>query len=121
MVRNSRIVPDYAGAEKLERMLGDDFVVRDQICLEPLQALISDFMGAETFCYEWMDNRDEVLKLYAALTEMNRQVYSVVADGPLELSNYADSGCPHCGRENYARYFMPHYEEDAQICIRSTS
>ncbi len=41
-------------------------------------ALISDFMGAERFGYEWMDNRDEILTLYAAFREVNRKDYPIV-------------------------------------------
>jgi len=115
-IKDSVIVPDYGSAVKLVNSLGEDFAVRDQICLEPLQALIYDFMGTETFCYEWMDNRDEVLKLYDALTEMNRKIYPVVADGPLEFANYGGNVVPAIiGRENFERYFMPHYAEAAEV------
>ena len=115
-ISDGRVIPDYESAAKLAGMLGDDFAVRDQICLEPLQALISEYMGTETFCYEWMDNRDEVLKLYDALTETARKIYPVVADGPLEFANYGGNVVPDIvGRENFENYFMPHYEEAAVV------
>ena len=64
MIRNVSFIPDYDAAASKIASLGPDFIVRDQIPYEPLQALISRYMGTETFSYEWMDNRDEVLRLY---------------------------------------------------------
>lgn len=114
-IKDSQIVPDYGRASKAIEMLGDDFVVRDQIPLEPLQAFISDYMGAETFGYEWMDNRDDILRLYNSVIEMNRKVYAVVADGPLEFANYGGNVVPQIiGKEVFRKYFMPNYEEAAE-------
>jgi len=96
--------------------LGDDFVVRDQIVLEPLQALISEYMGPETFCYEWMDNQDEILKLYNVLVDLARKVYAAVANGPLEFANYGGNVVPQIvGVENFKQYFVPHYNEAAEL------
>ena len=115
-IKDGNVIPDYECVLKLVGMLGEDFAVRDQICLEPMQALISDYMGTETFCYEWMDNRDEVLKLYDALTELARKIYPVVADGPLEFANYGGNVVPGIvGRENFKNYYMPHYAEAAEV------
>ena len=46
-IEDTIVASNYASVAGLEADLGEDFVVRDQIPLEPLQALISDFMGAE--------------------------------------------------------------------------
>ena len=100
--------------------LGTDFVVRDQIPLEPLQALISgNIMDAADFCYEWMENRDELMKLYEALVELNRQVYPVVARGPLLFANYGGNVVPAIiGRDGFRDYYVPHYNEAAEILHR---
>jgi hypothetical protein len=115
-IRDSKIIPEYRVVLKTTEMLGDDFAVRDQIPLEPLQALISEYMGAETFGYEWMDNRDEVIRLYHALVELNRKVYPVVAEGPLAFANYGGNVVPQIiGKENFKNYYIPNYQEAAEV------
>ncbi len=115
-IKDTVVRSDYPSVANLEVDLGEDFVVRDQIPLEPLQALISDFMGAERFGLEWMDNRDEILTLYAALNEVNRKVYPIVANGPLEFANYGGNVVPQLvGVDTFGKYFVPHYNEAAEI------
>ena len=114
-IKDSVIVPDYESVSRTAEMLGDDFAVRDQIPLEPLQALISEYMGTENFGYEWMDNRDEILRLYKSLVELNRNVYQVVALGPLQFANYGGNVVPQIiGKENFINYYVPNYEEAAE-------
>lgn len=119
-IRDSKIVPDYIRLSKTVNLLGDDFVVRDQIPLEPLQALISEYMGAVTFGYEWMDNRDEILRLYGSLVELNREAYRVVAEGPLAFANYGGNVVPQIiGKENFRQYYIPNYQEAAEALHRN--
>jgi len=118
-IKDSVIVLDYEKVSKAVEMLGDDFVVRDQIPYEPLQAIISEYMGPETYGYEWMDNRDEVINLYNALAEMNRKTYTAVAEGPLAFANYGGNVVPQfIGRENFRKYYSTVYEEAAEVLHR---
>lgn len=115
-IEDSVIVQNYESVAKLEKQLGEDFIVRDKICLEPLQQLISKYMGTETFCFEWMDNRDEIMKFYDSSVNVARKIYSVVADGPLQFSNYGGNVVPQIiGVENFEKYYIPHYNEAAEI------
>lgn len=108
-------VPDYDAAAQLVKDLGPDFAVRDQIPSEPLQQLISRYMGTEAFCYEWMDNRDEILRLYDTIAESNRMAYTLVAGGPLEFANYGGNVTPSIiGAETFRKYYVPHYNEAAE-------
>lgn len=116
MIRDSVIEPDYAAVVRTVKSLGEDFVVRDQLSPEPMQNLILNYMGTEVFCYEWMDNRDEILKLYDALNDLARKIYPVVADGPLEFANYGGNVVPQIiGRKNFQKFFVPCYNEAAEI------
>ncbi len=116
IIKNRVLIPEYHVAAKKAMDLGTDFAVRDQIPLEPLQQIISRFMGTETFCYEWMDNRDEVLMLYDALVEYNRKAYAVVAGGPLDFANYGGNVTPSIiGADVFRRYYVPNYQEAAEI------
>lgn len=112
--------PNYAGFARAQEAFGEDGIFRAQIGLEPLQALISGtFMDAPTFCYEWMDRRDEVLKLYEALVEKRREVYPIVAQSPAGHANYGGNVVPEIiGPEVFQRFYVPHYDEAADILHR---
>jgi hypothetical protein len=115
-VRDAVVEPDYDNAAAILKKAGEEYVVRDQIPLEPLQNLVSTYMGTVTFCLEWMDNHDEILKLYAAFVEHARKIYPLVAEGPLSFANYGGNVVPQIwGVENFERYFVPHYNEAAEI------
>jgi hypothetical protein len=119
MIRDARFEPAYEAAARRQERWGGDGIVRDTIGLEPLQTLISGTMGTQTFCIEWMTNRDEVLKLYEATVERNRLVYPIVAQGPLGHANYGGNVVADIiGLENFERYYLPHYEEAAEVLHR---
>ena len=112
MIKDATVTPQYARAAKLQQDLGEDFLVRDWISHEPLQIMQSEYMGIENFCLEWMENRDDVLKLYDAVIELNRVLYKVVAEGPLETANYGGNVTPSViGKNVFREYYMPHYHE----------
>ncbi len=116
LINDTVITPNYDYAAKVLNEAGEDYVVRDQIPLEPLQNLISSYMGTETYCLEWMDNRDEIMKLYDTFVEIARKIYPIVADGPLEFANYGGNVVPQIhGVENFKKYFVTHYNEAAEI------
>ena len=70
LIQDEVYEPDYASYLEAEREAGEDIIFRATFGLEPLQELISGmYMKMETFCLEWMERRDEILKLYAALVE----------------------------------------------------
>lgn len=115
-IEDSVVVPEYDRVQTQVLRLGEDFVVRDQIILEPMQALISDYMGPETFSYEWADNQDEILKLFKSLSKLAMEVSVVVADGPLEFANFGGNVVPQIvGVENFKKYYVPVYNEAAEI------
>jgi hypothetical protein len=116
MINDSIVKPAYEDAALKSERLGEDFIVRDQLPSEPLQILISHYMGTEGFCMEWMDNRDEILKLYDALVCIARKTYPLVADGPLKFANLGGNVVPQViGIETFKNYFVPHYNEAAEI------
>jgi hypothetical protein len=108
--------PIYDKFHEAEMAYGEDGIFRAGIGYEPLQDLISGItMSTETFCLEWMDRRDEVLKLYDALVEKRRQVYPIVAQSPASHFNYGGNVVPEIiGPETFERYYVPHYNEAAE-------
>jgi hypothetical protein len=111
---------DYANFVYAQESFGEDGIFRAQIGLEPLQALISGtYFDTHTFCIEWMDRRGEVLKLYEAIVENRRKIYPIVAQSPALHANYGGNVVPEIiGPVNFQRYYVPHYNEAAEILHR---
>jgi len=109
--------PDYGAVASVDRAFGDDAIVRMGIGGEPMQSLISGmFFDTGQFCIEWMDNRDEIMKLYDALVEKRRSIYKIVADAPVLHANYGGNVVPEIiGLEMFEKYYVPHYNEAAEI------
>jgi hypothetical protein len=121
LIEDTVVGPDYEAAARTVAELGDDYVVRDNFPLEPLQNLISSsYMSMEDFCIQWMENRDEILKLYEAFVEVARRIYPIVANGPLEFCNYGGNVVPQViGREVFREHYVPHYDEAAEALHRT--
>ena len=120
LIRDMQFEPTYDEVAEAQRQFGDDAIFRAGFGLEPLQALISgEYLGTEEFCIQWMDHRDEVLRLYDALVEKRRQVYSLVAESPVSHANYGGNVVPDIvSPENFAAYYVPHYNEAAEVMHR---
>jgi hypothetical protein len=117
LIKDTKVFPDYDTAEHAIKTYGEDWILRCDLGFEPLQDLISgDYMTTTEFCIQWMDNRDELLKLYDALVEVRRQTYKVVADSPLYYIMYGGNVHPKIvSPENFKKYYVPHYEEAAEV------
>lgn len=100
-----------------EKQFGHDGIFRAGFGLEPLQTLISgNIMAMEDFCIQWMDNRDEILKLYHAIVENRRSIYTIVAESPALIANYGGNVVPEIiGLDVFEEYYVQHYNEAAEI------
>lgn len=112
--------PIYREFSQAQEHFGDDAVFRASFGLEPLQSLISgNIMSTQDFCFQWMDNRDEIVKLYQAIVENRRKIYSLVAQSPVLHANYGGNVTPEIvGVETFEKYYIPHYQEAAEIMHR---
>jgi hypothetical protein len=116
MVNDMQFEPSYElFAQAMEADGGDSFF-RGFLGLEPMQSLISDYMSSETFCMQWYDNRDEILKVYQAIVEKRRQVYELCANSPAMAFNYGGNVTPEIlGLDRFKEYYVPHYNEAAEV------
>lgn len=117
LIQDETYEPTYDSVAKAMEAAGDDFIFRAEFGDEPLQMFISGlFMDMQTFCIEWMDNRDEIIKLYNAMVEKRRQVYPIVAESPVLHANYGGNVTPEViGLETFEKYYVQHYNEAAEI------
>ncbi len=108
--------PNYEPFLEKQEMMGEDAFLRAGLPYSPLQEIIYRLLGPEGFAVEWAERRDEVLKLYDALTEDRRKMYPIVAQSPALAANYGGNVSPEIvGLERFEQYVLPHYEEFADI------
>jgi len=117
LIQDEQYEPCYEEFLRRDREIGEDAILRVGFGLEPLQALISGgIMKMEDFCIQWMDNRDEILKLYNAIVENRRKVYPLVAESPALHANYGGNVVPEVtSPEMFETYYTPHYNEAAEV------
>lgn len=115
MVENQRFEEDYAAYAKKEADLGGDFILRAALGLTPLHQIMIHWMGLETFAVEWAERRGEVLDLYAAMVQKQREVYRLVGRSPASHANYGGNEVPEVmGLERFEKYCVPLYAEAAE-------
>ncbi len=117
LFQDERYEASYAPFAAAQEAIGEDAILRAGISLEPLQTLISGgWLSPEDFCIEWMDRRDEILKLYDVLAAKHREIYPIVAASPASHANYGGNVVPEIiGADTFRKYYLPHYNEAAEI------
>jgi hypothetical protein len=117
MINDVIVQSDNDNISGIIKFLGEDFFLRGSLGLEPLQALITgNYFTVEQFCIEWMENRDEILKLYDSMFKLQRKVLEVAANSPLFYFCTGGNLIPEVmSPENFKKYYMPYYEEAAEI------
>ncbi len=117
LIKDELYESSYDALIKAEKAGGGDIIFRAGFGLEPLQTFISgNYMDMQDFCMEWMDNRDEILKLYEAVVENHRKIYPLIAESPASHANYGGNVVPSIiGLESFEKYYVQHYNEAAEI------
>ena len=116
MTQDEHYLPNYEEFTQAEKWMGDDVILRAGVGLSPLHQIMVDWMGIETFSIEWMEHRDEILKLEKAMRNKKREIYSILADGPITHANYGGNEVPEVmGLERYKEFCIPLFNECAEI------
>jgi len=114
VVQDQRFEEDYGTYLKKGEELGEDFILRAAVGATPLHQIMIGWMGVETFAVEWTEGRDEILDLYDAMVEKQREVYPIVARSPASHANYGGNEVPEVmGLERFEEYCVPLYDEAA--------
>ena len=83
---------------------------------EPISDLLGYIMGPEAYCYEWMDNREQVIELIAHMRRVYRETYAIAAKDPFEIVNQGGNPTPEIiGRDGYRDYYMREYADAYEV------
>ena len=117
MIQDEQYTSCYEHFVNQQQAFGDDAIFRAGFGLEPLQTLITGgYLDMQDFCIEWMENRDELLKLYDAIVDNKRKIYPIVAKSPALHANYGGNVTPEIiGLKVFEQYYLQHYSEAAEI------
>jgi len=116
MIRDRVHRPNYEAFVKARDRYGEGSFLRAGIGYSPLQEIIHSLMGVEHFSIEWAERRDDLMRLYDALTEDRRKMYPLFAESPALAINYGGNISPEVvGRQRFEQYILPHHNEAAEI------
>lgn len=116
LIQDRQFLPNYAAFERAQADFGEDGFFRGAVGSTPLHEIMITMMGVETFAIEWVERRDEIMKLYDALVEKLRSLYPLLADSPALAFNYGGNETADVmGRERFEKYVAPHYDEAAEV------
>ncbi|OGG56341.1 MAG: hypothetical protein A3F84_22180 [Candidatus Handelsmanbacteria bacterium RIFCSPLOWO2_12_FULL_64_10] len=116
MIRDETYLPDYDAFIQAQGVMGEDGFLMADIGSPPFQHVVESLMGLVNFAQEWMERRDEVLRLYDAVVENRRRLYRVVAGSPALAANYGGNVTSEVvGVKRFEQYYLPHYDEFAEV------
>lgn len=115
LAQDERYRPDYQEFARAERSAGEDVILRAGVGPCPLHHIMVHLMGLETFAIEWVENRDEILKLESAMKQKRRELYHILASAPITHANFGGNEMPDVmGAPRYKEFCIPLYNECAE-------
>jgi len=112
MARNTVYEPAYDVFLGAQERMGADGYVLGATCYSPLMHIQVSLLGVERFCLEIMDHPAEVLSLYEALRQKQRELYRIVARSPAEACLYGGNIMQETlGPERIRRFILPCWQE----------
>ncbi len=110
-------IPDYDTFKQSDKAFGDEqTLARPMSIYAPIHEVLYTLMGVETFCWEWMDNRERVLRLIDILTEDYWKRIETVAESSAFYCVVDGNVDPHLiGTERFVKYCLPLINQACEI------
>lgn len=109
LLRARRHTPAFDAFRAADSRYPGACLARPATVHSPLHEVIYEIMGIETFCLEWADNRERVLRLVEIMTaDVDRRV-QLMADSPARICVIdANTEISVVGLERYREFYLPH-------------
>jgi len=111
MIENTVISPDYIGYLSLADMIGEDGIIRCGLPASPMQYIMRDIMGYETFFYELADYPTRVEHLYEIIKKLWKEKLNIMADSPAGIVNIDSNWSDDIHTPVFRKYFTPWLRE----------
>ena len=116
MAEDEQYAPNYEAYTRAEKYCGDDVLMRYGPGGIPLHVIMIHYMGVELFAVEWMERRDEILRLERAMRESQRKAFPIVAASPITHANLGGNLAPEVmGPPRLREFCLPFLNECAEI------
>ena len=116
MIRDRQYAPAYDSFRKAQAQMGGDAFFKTGAPGAPIHSIMYEIMGLDTFSIEWAERRDRVLALHDALTENQRETYSIIARSPAKVVQCGGNYAPEVlGKDRFLAHVLPHWEEITSI------
>jgi uroporphyrinogen-III decarboxylase len=111
LLQARRYTPAFDAFREADSRNPDRSIARPATVHSPLHEVIYEIMGIETFCLEWADNRERVLRLVELMaTDVDRRV-QLMADSPARLCVIdGNTEIGMVGLPLYREFYLPHIE-----------
>ncbi len=110
LIESIRYKPEYQGFTNLKNKVGEDGYVWVWLGYDPMHEIMVKMMGVERFSYEWVDNKEEILKLYGSLCKKHEDMYVIAAESPAQLIVYGGNIQANIVSPNFFKdYYLPLY------------
>jgi len=115
MLEDSVLVPDYDEYTRLADTITDDGVIRCGLRTSPMQYIMRDLMGYETFFYELADNPQKLEHLYETARKLWRKQLDILADSPARLLSICSNWSDEIHTPVFRKYFVPWLQEATEF------
>jgi uroporphyrinogen-III decarboxylase len=118
LIEHERMVPDMTEHNRLVKLAGDDATIAVGNATGPMQIIMKEIMGYETFFYELHDNSKSVERLHDALKEQWNQKLKILAESDVEFPVLCGNWSGEIHTPIFQRYFLPWLQEASDYLHR---
>lgn len=116
MVRHCELEEDHAAFLREQEAMGDRGIVVVSAHRSPIQEIMVDLVGLETFCYHLADEVEELYSCHAAMMERTERELEIIAAGPGEFVKLWENFTAETfGAERFEQFHLPVYRRAAEL------
>lgn len=115
LIEHTTLMLDLSECRELTALGGEDAAVVVDLGPSPMQTIMRDIMGYETFFYELYDHPRKVERLHEGLKEQWRRKLEAVVDLPIELPVLCSNWSDDIHTPVFKKYFVPWLQEATEF------
>jgi hypothetical protein len=110
VARDTRLIPDASAFGRAESRVGDQGITLVDAMRSPMQQILVDFAGLETFSFHLAEELPELHALAEALTDQLIEASRIIARGPGRFIDMLENlTAESWGPERFRRHHLPVY------------
>ena len=115
LVENITLIPDYEGYLRLAEAIEEDGVIICGLRASPMQFIMRDMMGYQTFFYELADNPQKVDHLYEVVKEQWNRQLDILANSAAKTLMICGNWSDDIHTPVFRKYFAPWLREATEF------